>query len=57
VWLHSRLIASNVAQFFICIFTIVFWAVLLMESLRKVDSGNDTIDTADDYGSDVYVWE
>lgn len=57
VWLHSRLIASNVAQFFICIFTIVFWAVLLMESLRKIDSGNDTFNTADDYGSDVYVWE
>jgi hypothetical protein len=30
---------------------------LLMEGLRKIESGNDTVNTDDDYGSDIYVWE
>ena len=60
IWLHSRLVSSTVTQFFICIFLIVFFAIALLEILKKYNTGGTNpaqqtqVSTSEPI---VYVWE
>lgn len=63
IWLHGRLVSSTVTQVFICIFIIVFWAIMIIEILKEYGTETDLEQTdpeqTDDLTSQpvVYVWE
>jgi hypothetical protein len=60
IWLHSRLVSSTLTQFFICIFLVVFFAIMLLEILQQYNSSESNPDEPQDDSTSqpvVYLWE
>lgn len=54
IWIHSRIVACTVAQFFICILLIVFWVYLFRAALDAIQGSSWQSALVSEY---VYVWE
>lgn len=64
IWLHSRLVSSTVTQFFICIFLVVFFAIVLLEIMQRFNAKQASEnpdeaeqDSSSSSGVTVYLWE
>lgn len=59
IWLHSRLVSSTLTQFFICIFLVVFFAIVLLEILDQYSGESNLEEPQNDSTSQpiVYLWE
>ena len=56
VWLHSRLVACSLAQFFICILLIVLWTILFQAAIDAISGSSSSWESAL-VNEFVYVWE
>jgi len=54
VWLHSRLVACTLAQFFIFLLLIVFWVILFRAALDSLEGSSWESELL---SASVYVWE
>lgn len=47
VWLHSRLVSSTITQLFVCVFLVVFWAIVLLEVVQRSSTEEESTTQSD----------